>query len=303
MPKIEYQPANFTQKTLATIARANEVLGDFAARGFDLTVRQLYYQFVARQWIENKQKEYKRLGEIVSAARLAGLIDWNHLIDRTRNLASRSHWTTPEDIIHACVESYHEDLWEQQPLYVECWIEKDALVGVLQQACTELDVPYFSCRGYTSQSEMWAAAMRLRRKAKSRPALVIHLGDHDPSGIDMSRDIFARLALLSGGANIKLRRIALNMHQIEELNPPPNPAKVTDSRYADYTAKFGEESWELDALDPDILVSLIQDEIRGEIDRAQWDRDQERIEERREQLAGVERHWPAVVDFIAGLEE
>jgi len=157
--------------------------------------------------------------------------------------------------VDACARQFRIDKWATQPRRIEVWIEKDALVGVIEGVCTELDVPYFSCRGYTSQSEMWVGAQRLAahwRKAKQNP-LILHFGDHDPSGIDMTRDIQARLQEFSfgtAGHPLELRRLALNMDQVELYGPPPNPAKLTDSRCEAYMEEHGNESWELDALEP-----------------------------------------------------
>src|SRR5205085_3197993 len=128
----------------------NEIIAEYDQQGFDLTLRQLYYQFVSRDLLSNRQSEYDRLGCIVNDARLAGLIDWNAITDRTRNLRSLAHWDEPTDIIRACASQYRIDKWARQPCRVECWIEKDALVGVIAGICEELDIPYFSCRGYNS---------------------------------------------------------------------------------------------------------------------------------------------------------
>jgi hypothetical protein len=122
------------------------------------------------------------------------MIDWNHIQDRTRYVRTHPSWDTPGDIIESAPQRYRVDVWEDQPEHVEVWVEKDALVGVVQVACDEVRVPYLSCRGYVSQSEMWSSAMRLRHIIESgRNVTILHLGDHDPSGIDMTRDIEERL--------------------------------------------------------------------------------------------------------------
>ena len=155
--------------------------------------------------------------------------------------------------------------WNDQPNYVEVWVEKDALIGIVSQVCKKLDVPHFSCRGYTSQSEMWGAAQRFIAQEDSRESMtIIHLGDHDPSGIDMTRDIQERLEMF--GANVEVKRVALTMKQIEAFNPPPNPTKVTDARSGGYISRFGHECWELDALEPKVITQLIEDEVTALID-------------------------------------
>ena len=121
VPFICYVDKAFQPKTLATIQQANEIIEEYAGQGFDLTLRQLYYQFVARGLVANKQKEYNRLGEIVSDARLAGQIDWNRIVDRTRTLRENGHWTSPASIIGACASQYKIDRWADQPVRLEVW--------------------------------------------------------------------------------------------------------------------------------------------------------------------------------------
>jgi hypothetical protein len=277
--RIQYLPLRLGARTLAVVAQANEIIAEYEAQGFTLTLRQLYYQFVARDLIPNTMRSYKRLGSIVNDGRLAGLIDWEALEDRTRWLRELSHWEGPSAIVAACAEQFRVDRWAEQKYRPEVWIEKDALAGVIEGVCEELDVPFFPCRGYVSQSEQWRAGLRHARHRKNgQTPLVFHLGDHDPSGVDMTRDNASRLRMFAGG-RVEFRRLALNMDQIEQYDPPPNPAKITDSRAEGYIAEHGESSWELDALEPRVLVALVRDNVEALIDRAEWRRS-ERAQER-----------------------
>ena len=297
MPKIAYIDKQFRAAALATIATANRIIDEYATQGYDLTLRQLYYQMVARGYIENSERSYKNFGNTIDDGRLAGLIDWDRIIDRTRNLRENGHFDSPAEIMQAAVASYRNDKWERQPYRVEVWIEKDALVGVLDGVCRDLDVPYFSCRGYTSQSEMWAAGRRLIHwRDRGQTPVILHLGDHDPSGVDMTRDIIDRLTLFSG--DIELERLALNWEQIEEYNPPPNPAKLTDARAVGYIARFGLESWELDALDPATISTLIEDAVGRFRDETLWN---EAVEEEQAGLAELEiasHRWQDISRFL-----
>lgn len=259
MPKIQYKEIRFRQSSLDLIGLVNEVINDYKAQGYELTLRQVYYQLVARGYIPNNERSYKNIGNLINDGRLAGLIDWYAITDRTRNLRGNSHWDTPAEVIESAKYSYLLDKWEGQPNYVEVWVEKDALVDVVGQACRPLDVPYFSCRGYTSQSEMWMAAQRFKRQNFREQRIIIHLGDHDPSGIDMTRDIQERLDMF--GADVYVKRVALTMEQIDFYSPPPNPAKITDSRCDKYIAQYGHESWELDALEPKVITDLIKEQV------------------------------------------
>ena len=117
--KICYLSRTFSGESLRTIATANQILEEYSAQGYDLTLRQLYYQFVSRSLIANKDTEYKKLGSVINDARLAGEIDWDHITDRTRNLRSNPHWNSPRKIVEACVEQFRFDKWAKQPKYVE----------------------------------------------------------------------------------------------------------------------------------------------------------------------------------------
>jgi len=150
MPKICYRAKKFSGDRMDKINKANAIIVEYRNQGFELTLRQLYYQFVSRDFIANNMREYKNLGDIINDARLAGLVDWDAIVDRTRDLKSMAHWTSPADIVEACARQFRVDKWIGQPRRVEVWIEKDALVGVIEGICNELDVAYFSCRGYTS---------------------------------------------------------------------------------------------------------------------------------------------------------
>lgn len=270
MPKIRYISKGFADKSLMVVAKAESILEEYQAQGYQLTLRQLYYQFVARGLLANTQAEYKRLGKIINDARLMGLIDWQSIIDRTRELEKVNHWESPEEIIWAAAQSFRIDKWASQTYRPEVWIEKDALVGVIEKTCESLDIPYLSCRGYISQSEMWAGAMRLAKyQQEGQSPIVFHLADHDPSGIDMTRDIQDRFDLFTGG-EILVIRLGLNHDQVAHYSPPPNPTKITDSRANAYIAEYGLESWELDALEPQVINELISNAVANYRDEDPW---------------------------------
>jgi hypothetical protein len=285
MPKIAYRDYNFKPSTLQTIRQANEIAAEYGRQGFSLTLRQLYYRFVARDLIPNTMRSYKNLGNAINNARYAGMFDWSLITDRTRNAGGGDSGYTPghpEEVIDPAY--YHVTQWEGQSNRVEVWVEKDALIDVIQQGARGLRAITFSCRGYTSSSEVWAAAQRIEgylRQRSVEKVTILHLGDHDPSGIDMTRDIDTRLkefieydmpgTYVGPGGDVEIRRIALNMDQIEQYDPPPNPAKETDSRFEGYIQQYGEESWELDALEPNVLVALIRTNIRPLIDDEKWE--------------------------------
>lgn len=299
MSKEAFVNKRFNAASLDIIDKANTIIEEYQAQGFTLTLRQLYYQFVARDFLANLQSNYKRLGSIISDARLAGMIDWSAIEDRTRNVEEPTTWHDPASIIKACASQYKEDLWNGQPYRPEVWIEKEALVGVIVPVCNRWRVPYFACRGYASQSAQYAASKRFQSTlSDEQKPIILHLGDHDPSGIDMTRENGAKVELLVRNP-VEVRRLALNMDQIRQYNPPPNPAKETDSRFTAYRKRFGNESWELDALDPTVIDALIDREIQGMIDIEQWDAAKEREEERKEKLQAVSDRWNDVARYVS----
>lgn len=289
--KIAYTSQKFSVAVQKMIDKANEIIHEYQTQGYSLTLRQLYYQFVARDLVPNRQNEYKRLGSAINNGRLAGEIDWYAIEDRTRNLSGVQTWDTPSQILEACANSFKYDLWASQPNYVEVWCEKEALAGVFSRICTDLRVPYFSCRGYVSQSELWRAGRRLRKfeRVRGQSTFVLHFGDHDPSGIDMTRDIQDRLHMF--GASTEVTRLALNMNQVDQYNPPPNPAKLSDSRANKYVTEYGDDSWELDALEPSVLSQLVEMEVSTLRDEDVWQLSKKREQASRNQLQELADDW------------
>ncbi len=296
--KEAFTQQRFQGSSRILMLRCQEILEEMEA-WLPLTLRQLYYQCVSRDIIRNNLKSYKRLGELVNHARLNGLIDWSAIEDRTRTLNGTNHWSNPASVINSAHSGYRIDKWSDQPNHVEVWVEKDALKSVLQRACTKHDVDYFSCRGYGSQSALYQAGKRLgdAQQCGKKP-VIIHLGDHDPSGMDMTRDIIARVEMFAR-CPITVERIALNWDQITQYHPPPNPAKMTDSRYEKYAEEFGEECWELDALHPSIIDELISDAILSYRDDDLYEA-REAIETTdRELLEKTSKRWQEVTALLA----
>jgi hypothetical protein len=297
--KEQYRLIRFQCKTMYKINHAIAILDEYEAQGFIMTVRQLYYQFVARGLLENTFNNYKCLSVVVDDARVAGLIDWDLIEDRTRSLRTHASWDSPEDMIRDDAVQYAEDIWDNQLYRPEVWIEKAALLGVIKPICRQYRVPYFATIGNNSQSDMREAGERFKDHiAKGCIPVVLHLADHDPNGIDMTRDIRERL-LMFAGEEIEVRRIALTMKQVVEYNPPPNFVKESDNHTAKYRLTFGtDECWELDALSPPVLANLIRDELDGMIDVEQWEERKAAEQHNRDLLAKVSEDWPRVKKAI-----
>lgn len=351
--KIAYDPSATRAQHLAIVGAAERICEEYSRAGYDLTLRALYYRIVARDlfpdsrkwtrsptgaWVKadpddpagtkNADPNYKWLGGIVTDARMSGLIDWNHLSDQHRGTAALWHNDEPSDLIHQVARGFGIDLWEDQPRRVEVWVEKDALSAIVDQVARRFDVGSFACKGYASSTSLWMAAQRHARWIREGQAVtVLYLGDHDPSGLDMGRDVRDRLETFVnhdlprwGSASrpyddaedglplLEIRRIALNMDQIEELNPPPNPTKLGDSRTSAYVEQYGEECWELDAIDPPQMDTLISEAIEGIRDETLVSEREAEQERRREMLTNlsrnyeqIEANWPAIESMLEEL--
>lgn len=259
---------NPSAQSLERIGQIGRVLIQYRDMGIRLTLRQLYYQLVSKNIIENKVREYKRLGSLLSNARLAGLVDWEIIEDRARRPVRPLEFDSIQDRIALAVDNFRLRRWSDQPEYIELWCEKDALSSVLAPICDDLHVTLMVNRGYSSSSAMYEASKRIGEEMADRAARIIYLGDFDPSGEDMVRDVRDRMATF--GLNVDVSKLALNPDQISKYKLPPNPAKRTDSRSGGFIEKHGEESFEVDAIPPDVLQSLVRSSLEENMDRTAY---------------------------------
>lgn len=298
MTYICYDSKRFKPETEAIIVKADQIAEEYRKQGYTLSLRQLYYQFVARDLLPNTERSYKNLGRIVSDGRMAGMISWTAIEDRGRDMSGWMIEEDPREVVRGIEYGFSLDLWKRQGVYVEVWVEKDALSSVIERPCDRWRARYGACKGYMSQSEMWRAGQRFKEADEDGMSCVlIHLGDHDPSGIDMTRDNDDRLFTFSETL-VDVRRIALNMPQIEEHRPPPNPTKVSDSRAQDYLRRFGTTSWELDALPPSVIDDMVDAELCSLIDHDLWQATLDEEGEVREMIGKLYEEWPAVEEFL-----
>jgi hypothetical protein len=315
MSKIAYERRSFTPAGLEVVRTAAQICADYAAQGYTLGLRGLYYQFIARnlfpdsrafelpngEFTKNVTKNYKWLISLVTDGRVSGIIDWDHIMDEGRDVSLRDRgWDSPEDILRAIAEQYKIPRWEGQPEHVEVWVEKAALGQIIRQAADAWDVTSFECKGSPSTSTIHDAAKRLRSyEARGIKCTIIYLGDHDPTGLDIDRDVRDRLRLFR--CVTEVTRIALTMDQVNALNPPPSPVKVTDSRTNGYIDTYGtDECWELDAIDPPTLDGLIQDAIREHVDMDLRQARLDREAGERAQLEAVHENW---IDVLAWMQD
>ena len=262
------------------LEQVGKIIEQYAAQGYRLTLRQLYYQLVSQAIIPNKVTEYAKLSKLLVNGRMAGEVDWDAIEDRLR-VPKIPYWV--RGIINAIndtISQYRLNRMEGQDNYIEVWCEKDALSNVLYRVTEKYHIKLMINRGYSSCTAMHDAFERFDAQTNS---YILYLGDHDPSGLDMVRDIEKRLEDF-GVDDLVVRHVAITREQIDEYHPPPNPAKVTDPRANDYIALHGDSSWEVDALNPETLHELLIKEIEGLIDRDKYEMILEQEEEDKEKL-------------------
>lgn len=307
MAREKIRSTAFRPESLARIQQMSDIIDEYQQQGLTLTARQLYYQCVSRDIIPNTPAEYKKLTALLTDARYAGLVDWDAIEDRGREPNTPSEWPDVEALVKSALAAYRLPRWEGQDTYVELWVEKQALAGVLEPLAREAHATLMVNKGYSSASAMKVSAERIRKRTiidaealeelkqelsdyldelgaedpefiaqrvrigklmieVLRKPVILYLGDHDPSGEDMVRDIKERLTEF-GVYRLEVEKIGLTIAQVKQYNPPPNPAKVEDSRAKAYIAKFGPHSWEVDALPPQVLTQLVRRAFAKYVDK------------------------------------
>ena len=255
------------EKKRDLLEQAIQVLAEY---DHPLTLRQLYYRLVAAHVLENAENQYKRLSALLVEARESGFVSPDALEDRTRAPHKPSAWCGLDGYLETVRDAYRRDKWDSQPVHLEVWVEKDALGAMIERVTGPWDVYSYACRGYNSFSALWEAAGRFEEIGK--PVVVLYLGDFDPSGVDMTRDVRDRLSRYTS-AQITVRRLALTKEQIIEHDLPPMPAKRSDTRAPAFIEEHGEISAvELDALPPDVLTALVAEAIRANCDLSEFER-------------------------------
>jgi hypothetical protein len=280
------------------IEKSIEVLTGYSE---GITIRQLYYRLVAAHGMTNDIIHYKRTVEAVVAARWAGTIDFDQIIDRERSMSGSTEADTKvlsdeietgKEQIRAWMENYRLERWSNQPKYIEVWIEKKALQGVFEAPCREYRVGLAPCKGYSSLTFIHDAKYRFERAAANGKELhILYFGDYDPSGKDIPRSLEANVRRMGVDINVH-SDIALTEAQIRAMGLPGVPPKKSDSRTANWT---GGDVVELDAVEPKTLSKIVRDEIKKYFDQDLYD--DLKAGEKIERL----KYQKALKEFVEGL--
>jgi len=278
------------------LSRIVHITESYRAQKITLTGRQLYYQLVAGGVIPNAMEIYKRISKFSTDARYGGHIDWNSIEDRGRIPEKHAEWEDVQSLIESAVSSYRLPRWADQDKYVELYCEKQALESVFKPIANRYHIYFGYNKGYSSASTMYDLAKRIKHQIEEgKTTIILYFGDHDASGLDMVRDIEERiLEFLTMGNDpihpvdaadmFEVTQVALNINQVRQYNPPPNPAKMTDPRAKKYVDEWGQSSWELDALNPTILRDLAEQAILEHLDIEKYGAVIEQEEEEIEKL-------------------
>jgi len=249
------------RRTRAEIERIKGGLYEILKAQNPMTVRQVFYQAVTRGLIEKTESEYKQtVVRLLTKMRLRGEIPFSWIADFTRWQRKPQTFDSLADALDQWATAYRRALWAEQPVYVEIWLEKDALAGVVYEETSVYDVPLMVARGFASLTFLHSAAEQI--KTQGKPAYVYLLGDYDPSGVCATETIARRLREFAPDAEIHFERLAVTEEQIRLFGLPTRPTKTTDSR----AKSFGAESVELDALPPETLRALVRQAIEQHID-------------------------------------
>lgn len=270
------------------VKAVNEVIQQYTIR---LTVRQIYYRLISPpyQLFPNTIQNYKGMDSILTRAREKEDVDWRRIEDRARTTIGGDHgYDGPIEYVGTIGQMiteryYSKKMWDNQPIMLEVWVEKDALSSLFEQVLSRFNVLVFPSRGYSSFTKVMEA-IEDRFSEVDKPITILHFTDHDPSGLNMTEDLQKRIEKYSRGSDIEVRRVMLATDQVRKYGLAPNPTKKADSRSPSYVAQYGDECWELDAVDPTELQNLVRGFVEAEIDAEKWN---ETVEEIKEDKANI----------------
>jgi hypothetical protein len=272
----------------SVIDKACNLIKIYNSQGIRPTLRQVHYRLASEQvgGYQNTQACYKTLSNRLVKARMGGLIPWDSLADHVRY----RWWFKPsgqtvnvDELVERATEGLGEDPWEAMGKRVIVWLEKDALAELIYDAVGGFYIPLAVSRGYSSWTFLYDNLDIFHSECEVK---VLYLGDHDPSGIDIER--FTEEAVEYFGVDLTLKRIALTYGQVLSYNLLPNPTKKADPRAKEYIARYGDQCWELDALEPTELQRIVREAVEAEIDPKIWreviERNKETQRKAREEL-------------------
>lgn len=270
-----------TRRTQAEITRLKQIMYEMIKHWKPMTVRQVFYQMSVRGHVSKLESGYKAVQRMLTQMRKSDELPYHWIADNTRWMRKPQTYGGLSEMLEAQTRLYRRSLWDMQDAYVEIWLEKEALAGVLVQVTEKWDVPLMVTRGYPSLSFVFSAAQNIADQTK--PAHLYYFGDHDPSGVDIDRKLEEQLREMAPFSKIHFRRVAVTEQQILEMQLPTRPTKKTDSR----AKNFEGDSVEVDAIAPDVLRDICRQCIEQHVDKEQLTRAKLTERAERETLQGI----------------
>jgi hypothetical protein len=268
MPAIavyEACPVKRVRSTKAQVGDRRAALYDIIAEQYPMSVRQVFYQATVHNLVDKTEAGYTKVQTDLVLMRKSGLLPYSWLADSTRlQRRPRTH-NSVQDALDETARFYRKSLWSEADAYVEIWLEKDALSGVVYPVTSMYDVPLMVARGYASLSFLHSSASQIVDIGK--PTYIYHLGDFDPSGVNAGEKIEQTLREMAPESDITFRRIGVTPQQIQTWNLPTRPTKTSDSR----SRGFGDVSVELDAIPSDRLRGLVKAAIEQHLPQQQFE--------------------------------
>jgi hypothetical protein len=251
-----------------------------------MTVRQVFYRMVSLGVIDKTEAAYKgTVCRLLGLMRRERVIPFGWIADNTRWMHKTRSYSTLEAALERTAETYRRALWDWQDVYVEIWLEKDALSGVLYEETNPWDVPLMVTRGYPSLSYLYEAAEQIA--AIDKPTYLYYFGDYDPSGMDITRVVERGIREFAPDADIHFERVAVTPAQIFTYELPTRPTKKTDSR----SKNFEGESVEVDAIPPAILREMASDCITRHVEPGAYTRLMRVENEEKETMLRISDAW------------
>jgi hypothetical protein len=256
-------PIKRFRSTKAAVEARRSALLDIVANMRPMTVRQVFYQATVKNIVEKSEAGYTKVQTDLTLMRRSGDLPYGWLTDSTSAQRKPRTFDGVDAALKHTAIFYRKDLWASADCYVEVWLEKDALAGVVYPITSSYDMPLMVARGYASLSFLHSAAEYIN--SLDVPTYIYHLGDFDPSGVNAGEKIEQTLREMAPDAEIEFERVAVQHWQIEAWNLPTRPTKASDTR----AKNFGDISVELDAIDPDRLRSLVAEAIENHLPKQQ----------------------------------
>jgi hypothetical protein len=272
------------QRTAKLIKAAQDILAEQSP----MTIRQLFYRLVSIEAIKNTRNDYQRVSSVMTKARNDGRVSFDDIVDRSRPEYCPSVWRDAWSYGRTVSRSYRKDYWDMQPERCEVWVEKDAVIGSIEDTTDSFGVTIRVGRGFLSTTKAHDVAQVI--ESSTKPMTVFYLGDHDPSGCCIEPDLHRRIAKY--GAKFKITRLAIHAKDIRAFNLPPLRVKTSDSRASSFVRQYGRDCVELDALPPVELRRRITEAIEALIDRESWDRAVQVEQVELESIRELAARWP-----------